>query len=174
MSSINMISIVMFFLGLFTLVSANTIKFQNLDSQPREICWYPPQGYPAIHSSVIKPFDSITVGLSGRQDDTFISGIGYQFHPINAGGGEAACVQPTIVGEITFQGYQGNTYYDISAVDNCCQNNGIHYFYPHNDASAPHSGCFNFPCGGVYIKPGDPQTKITTWDTDMIVLLWNN
>ncbi|TGO25838.1 hypothetical protein BPAE_0071g00090 [Botrytis paeoniae] len=64
-----------------------------------------------------------------------------------------------VIGEVTFQGWQGETYYAVSAVQNCCDNSGIRYLAPR--LHGPTSGCLStpFPCTESYSRPGDIQVK---------------
>lgn len=75
----------------------------------------------------------------------------------------------SILGEVRFQGWNGMTYFDVSAVDNCCDNDGVRTLRPWKAPKLPVSGCdpARFPCNNAYKKPNDVQTK-TTWETGLI------
>ena len=77
------------------------------------------------------------------------------------------CHNPRIIAEVTFQGFAGLTYYDVSAVDNCCDNYGIHWILTHSLTATP-SCCVASPCSGSYTKPHDVQTKFTG-EVDLII-----
>lgn len=155
------------FISFITFVAANSVTFLTIDDRWREVCWYPQDasegvpGYSHVAGTVLPPHSSIKVGLE--------EGWSGQFHTIYANQGR--CEARTIVAEVKFQGAFGHTYYAISAIDNCCDNSGLHFFLPMN-SWVPVSGCRTFPCDGSYNRPGDIQTKVTD-DRDMIVVVGN-
>jgi hypothetical protein len=57
----------------------------------------------------------------------------------------------SVVGEATWQGYKGLTYFDVSAVDSK-RNDNIHWLI--NAGWTLSSGCDVFPCGDSYTVPG--------------------
>lgn len=73
-----------------------------------------------------------------------------------------------VIGEVTFQGWLGLTWYDVSAIDHHYDSTGIHRIYPANRPNDPRSGCMKMPCDGVYLNPDDKQTK-STEGTDLVV-----
>lgn len=77
---------------------------------------------------------------------------------------------PKITGDITFQGWQGETYYAVSAVQNCCDNSGIRAIAPKVHGLT--SGCIlaPFPCAESYSRLGDIQVKSSA-DVDFMCLL---
>lgn len=46
----------------------------------------------------------------------------------------------TVLAELTFHGFEDKTWYDVSAIDNCCFNDGVHRVYP-GDMDGTNSGC---------------------------------
>jgi hypothetical protein len=48
---------------------------------------------------------------------------------------------------IYFDAYGGQTFYDVEAIDNCCDNSGMKWLYPASGKGV-HSGCDKFPCDG--------------------------
>lgn len=146
------------FAALLTVVSANSVQVNNLDfHQPYELCWVPNAGQPAIHTPVLEPRTSQYVRLP-------YSWAG-AIHAIYSGGGEAACDRHAVIAELTFQGFEGKTWYDVSAVDNLNDNTAVHYLYPEFCNDGPVSGCDTFPCSNSYYKdglPADDQGHATT------------
>jgi hypothetical protein len=169
------------FTTLLSLVSANSIQVNNADfSQPYELCWYPDNsfgytwkdehgqvhhGHEPIRTPVFMPRTSQYVKLP-------VSWIG-SIHAVHAGGGEAACDRPTVIAEVTFQGYEGLTWYDVSAVDNCCDDTGVHFLLP-EFCKEPVSGCWNFPCENDYFKSPGNGTPHFTGCLDLILLIGNS
>src|SRR5690606_1756886 len=76
---------------------------------------------------------------------------------------------PGMLGEVAFGGYSGETYFDVSAIVNPDDNNGVKQLWP-AESKEPKSGCETFPCDTVYINPDDVQTK-STKETDLICTL---
>jgi hypothetical protein len=76
------------------------------------------------------------------------------------------CGTVGIRGEVTFQGFEGKTWYDVSAIDAQRDNSGVKFIYPASHAGEK-TGCDKFPCDGSNNKPDDLQTKVTD-DMDLI------
>jgi len=68
--------------------------------------------------------------------------------------------KPGMLGEVTFQGWEGKTYFDVSAIVDDGDHNGVKVMYP-AVAKEPTSGCERYPCGNAYYQPNDKQTKVT-------------
>ncbi|KAF8858223.1 hypothetical protein BDZ45DRAFT_690322 [Acephala macrosclerotiorum] len=173
MSSINMIAIVMFFSALLAVVSANCVTLINWGPQDREICWFlpaiaPPNDWQPIRTPVI------TANGGSWTQCNIPGGTGFTIMAIDAGTGQTDCVKPFVKAEITFQGQEGKTFYDISAVDDNYENNGIHKLYP-SDYSGPTCMCDVFPCYAdcVYLCPGCSGPE-NTFSTDLTVEMWTS
>lgn len=85
---------------------------------------------------------------------------------------EGAADVPGMLGEVTFDGYDGATYFDVSAIVNSNDNQGVKQLFPAG-INKPISGCQSFPCANVYRKADDLQT-VSTYSKDLICLLGNN
>ncbi|CAI4213835.1 unnamed protein product [Parascedosporium putredinis] len=70
---------------------------------------------------------------------------------------------------VAFQGWNGLTYFDVSAIINANDHVGVKEMWPKSSAS-PTSGCKTFPCNNAYYLPDDVQTK-TTSETDLVCTL---
>ncbi|KAK4204340.1 hypothetical protein QBC40DRAFT_165156 [Triangularia verruculosa] len=70
---------------------------------------------------------------------------------------------PGMLGEVTFNGYMGLTYFDVSAIVNNKDTNGVKMMWPYKSAW-PTSGCDKFSCGNEYTFPDEVQTKTTDED----------
>lgn len=77
---------------------------------------------------------------------------------------------------VAFQGWEGLTYYDVSAIVNPNDHSGVKEMFPASEleveVKASFSGCPHFPCNKAYYLPDDIQT-VTTKSTDLIVTLGN-
>ncbi|KAJ8070152.1 hypothetical protein OCU04_000544 [Sclerotinia nivalis] len=136
--------------SLLTAVMGNTVLFWNPDPKNRTIYFSPNLGSAEI------PNQHVASSMVSTTVVTFPQGWGGSFKSVFPQEDQSA---PKIIVEIQFQGWQGLTYYDISAVNNCCDNSGVRYISPSN--GGPTSGCFTapFPCGDSYSKPGNIQVK---------------
>lgn len=78
---------------------------------------------------------------------------------------------------VTFQGWNDLTYFDVSAIVNPSDHDGVKQMYPATEleakVKAAISGCLVFPCATAYYLPDDIQT-VTTKETDIIVTLGNS
>ncbi|KAI1092535.1 hypothetical protein F5B19DRAFT_204542 [Rostrohypoxylon terebratum] len=145
-----------------SLVSANSVTFINQDATTRQIVFTPSAGSPAVKTITIAGHKQAKVSIP------------------NAWIGNAYAVSqgkpnvPGMLAEFTFQGWNGFTYFDVSAIVNPHDTNGVKQMYPASEAkSSPKklvSGCVSFPCSTAYYAPNDIQTVVTK-ETDIIVTL---
>ncbi|KAK4453286.1 hypothetical protein QBC34DRAFT_221288 [Podospora aff. communis PSN243] len=73
---------------------------------------------------------------------------------------DGAPIKPGMLGEVAFQGYEDKTFFDVSAIVDAHDHDGVHVMYP-AEAKSPRSGCEMFPCPHAYYLPDDVQTKVT-------------
>lgn len=147
---------------LFSGVAAatNTVTFKSLDDTSRTIIFTPSSGYSSI--------DSVTVSGGASVDVTIPdSWIGNWYSR-----SDGAANTDGMLGEVSFQGWNGITYFDVSAIVNASDFDGVHEMYPVS-ASTPVSGCATFPCDNAYYMPDDVQTKTTT-ETSLVCTLGAN
>ncbi|KAI3316867.1 hypothetical protein HD806DRAFT_401404 [Xylariaceae sp. AK1471] len=147
-----------------TLASANSITFVNQDATQRTVVFTPNAGLQQIDSVVIAGFDETKVDFP----DSWI-GNAYSVS-------EGAPNVPGMLAEVTFQGWNGLTYFDVSAIVNPSDTKGVKELFPANERQAKQkvavSGCALYPCPKVYYHPDDIQT-VTSLETDFICTLGN-
>jgi len=147
-------------LTLSTLASANTVSFTSLDSHDRTVYIHNDVNHPQImDGSVHVPAGaSVTVPFTPGW-----IGMWYAVIDGNPDPGKG------MLGEVSFNGYAGMTYFDVSAIDMPDDHSGVHRIWGVGDADNV-SGCVNFPCNDAYYHPDDVQTKATA-ATDLICTL---
>lgn len=139
--------------------SANTIEFINQDSTTRTIYFTASPGSSSI--------SSITLSGDGNESVSFPDGWIGNWYSVSQGASDV----PGMLGEIAWNGWEGNHYFDVSAIVNPDDHNGVKMMYP-KESKSPLSGCQTFPCSNAYNQPDDIQTLSTTEDT--IVCLVGN
>ncbi|KAI0169603.1 DNase1 protein [Hypoxylon sp. FL1284] len=148
-----------------TLASANTLTFVNQDGATRKIVFTPNAGLPAV--------DSVTVPGNGQLKVNMPSGWIGNAYSVSEGAPDI----PGMLAEVTFQGWNDLTYFDVSAIVNANDKVGVKQMFPASQASSDPktstSGCAIFPCNTAYYQPDDIQTVSTT-ETDIFVTLGNS
>lgn len=142
--------------------ATNTVTFVGQDSTSRKIVFTPSSGHEEI--------DSITVAGGATETVEFPTGwIGNWFAQC-----EGADNTQGMLGEVTFQGWNDITYFDVSAIVDANDHNGVHMMWPASENSASTktkmSGCERFPCNTAYYLPDDVQT-VTTTETELYCTL---
>jgi hypothetical protein len=145
--------------ALSSLAAANTVNFVNQDGTTRNIVFTPQDGQPGIAP--------ITIGGYGSASQDFPNGWIGNWYSYNDGAPNV----PGMLGEVRWNGYGGNNYYDVSAIVNPNDVNGVKEIFPQN-AGSPVSGCQSFPCANAYNTPDDIATLSTTEDT-LVCLIGN-
>jgi len=145
--------------ALATLASANSVHFVNQDSTARTIYFTAQEDLEAISKLEIK-------GL-GTANQTFPTGWIGNFYSVSDG----AANVPGMLGELRFDGYAGATYFDVSAIVNPLDHDGVKEIFPLN-SNTPVSGCQIFPCDNAYNLPDDVATQATD-SSELIVLIGN-
>ncbi|KAI1746012.1 hypothetical protein F4680DRAFT_442282 [Xylaria scruposa] len=147
-----------------TLASANSITFVNQDATQRTIVFTANAGLQHIEPVVIAGLDQAKVNFP----DGWI-GNAYSVS-------DGAPNVPGMLAEVTFQGWQGLTYFDVSAIVNPNDHDGVKELFPTSEQSVKEkqliSGCAVFPCSKAYYHPDDVQT-VTTPAEDLICTLGN-
>ncbi|PQE06869.1 DNase1 protein [Rutstroemia sp. NJR-2017a BVV2] len=158
-----------------TATATNTLTFHNLFSTPRLLQFVPVPASYAIPKRLIPAHSSFSISTP------LWNGLFKAVAPDTSEHGP----ETTVIGEVCFDCWQGITFFDVSAIWNCCDNSGVHWMGSvepsasgkgvqelWNQASAKGeiSGCRTFPCDGVYNLPDDEQTKSTREDEIMVVL----
>ncbi|KAJ8106089.1 hypothetical protein ONZ43_g7180 [Nemania bipapillata] len=147
-----------------TLASANSITFVNQDATQRTIVFTANAGLQQIDSVVIAGFAETKVEFPQ----------GWIGNAYSVSKGAANVVG--MLAEVTFQGWNGFTYFDVSAIVNPNDHDGVKQMYPASEKNAKTkaeiSGCALFPCPKVYYHPDDVQT-VTSTEEDFICTLGN-
>lgn len=137
--------------------NAATVTFWTLDDVQRTVHFTPSAGHSEIESVVVNNKENKTVEFP----DQYIG----NFYAI-ADGKEN---KPGMLGEVTFGGFGGLTFFDVSAIVNPADHTGVKQMWPAKE-TGPMSGCLSFPCGNAYWLPDDVQTKVTH-STDLMTTL---
>jgi hypothetical protein len=145
--------------SLAALASANTVEFVNQDSITRTIYFTQQEGLPSIDPAVIPGLTNYTVEFS----DGWIG----NFYSVS----EGADIVPGMLGELRWDGWDGINWFDVSAIVNPKDFNGVKTISPKYNGS-PFSGCESYMngCDNAYYLPDDVQTKATT-DKDLVCTL---
>lgn len=149
--------------ALFAAASAatNIITFQSLDDVDRIIYSTGNAGYTAP--------DPVTVAAGSSVDVEFSEGFVGNSYAIHSN----ATNNAGMLAEVQFQGWNGLTYFDVSAIVDSSDVDNVKEMYPASSPSTPVSGCTTFPCNNAYYLSDDVQTK-TTEQTHLIVTLSKN
>ncbi|KAF4972476.1 hypothetical protein FZEAL_9587 [Fusarium zealandicum] len=129
-------------------VAAAQVTFMTLDDKTRTIHFDSDIGYDKIESVTVSSAEKTTVQFP----DQYIG----NFYAVEEGGART----PGMLGEVTFGGWLGKTYFDVSAIVNPKDHDGVKQMWPASSQS-PMSGCEVFPCDNCYWLPDDVQTKVT-------------
>lgn len=145
---------------LISFTTANSVHFVNQDTITRTIIFTSEMGQPQISSLNIK----------GNSAEHKIFPIGWAGNWYSVS--EGAANVPGMLGEVKFDGFDGATYFDVSAIVNPNDNQGVKQLFPAG-INRPISGCDSFPCANVYRKSDDLQT-LSTYSKELICLLGNS
>lgn len=143
--------------ALATLAAAGSVHFVNQDSTQRTIIFTQNAGLESIDDLVI---DGLTTS-----NQTFPTGWIGNWYSVSEGADNV----PGMLGEVRFDGYAGATYFDVSAIVNPDDTNGVKEIFPLN-SNIPVSGCQAFPCINAYNKWDDIAT-LSTDSSELVCLL---
>lgn len=138
-------------------VSAATVTFKTLDDTARTIYFTPNPGYESL--------DSVTTSGGGEKTVTFPDTWIGNYYAVKDGAENT----PGMLGEVNFGGWNGMTYFDVSAIVDPSDTDNVKQLYPAG-SETPISGCETFPCNTCYYLPDDVQTQVTD-STDLIQTL---
>jgi hypothetical protein len=144
--------------------AANTITFVSQDSTDRTVYFTGNPGAGVIAATLVPGLQSVSVDVPQNWQGNFYS--------VSAGQPNV----PGMLGEVAFNSWAGQTFFDVSAIVNPNDVNGIKMLYPAGLSGASlantliTSGCDIYPCGNAYYLPNDVQTKSTS-ETDLICTL---
>jgi hypothetical protein len=136
--------------ALAALASAGTIEFRNLDPKTRNIIFTPQVGMPAIASITLSQSEPTKVVQMPH------GWIGNCYAIV-----DGAPDVPGMLGEFAFDGWQNLNYYDVSAIVNPTDVDGIKQIWPKDEQPHSGSGCTSYKttCDNAYNLPDDIQTK---------------
>jgi hypothetical protein len=148
--------------SLAALVSAQTtVEFVNQDTITRTIYFTQQEDLASIDPVTITRLTNYTV----------------LFPPSWAGNwfsvSKGADVVPGMLGKVTFNGWDGLTWFDVSAIVNPNDLNSVKTISP-KYSGTPYSGCESYVngCDNAYYSPNDIQTKSTP-KSDLVCTLGN-
>ncbi|ESZ93535.1 SchS21 protein [Sclerotinia borealis F-4128] len=163
-----------------TAITGHTLSFQNLFPEPRLLIFTPTPSSYIIPPQLIAPSQILSLSTPHWNGN---------FKAVNAStyNAENPGLENHIWGEVCFACWQDITFFDVSAIWNCCDNEGVHWMWGYDydgdvdvegDGEGIRegvregevSGCETFPCKTVYNKSGDMQTKTTTKNAIWVVL----
>lgn len=130
------------------LSSAASVTFWTLDNVERTLIF---TGNPGS-----APLETITVGGGDNTTVSFPDAWVGNWYAFPAGAADV----PGMLGEVQFGGWNGLTYFDVSAIVNPSDHDNVKQMWP-AVARTPMSGCEVFPCDNAYWLPDDIQTKVT-------------
>jgi len=137
----------------------NIVHFVNQDSTERTIVFTAQEGLEEIPDLVIKGFETV--------NQTFpYSWIG-NLYSVSKGAPNV----PGMLAEFRWNGFADATYFDVSAIVNPDDTEGVKMVFPKN-SNKPVSGCQAFPCANAYNKWDDVATLSST-DNEFVVLVGN-
>ncbi|KAK2626597.1 hypothetical protein QTJ16_003772 [Diplocarpon rosae] len=143
--------------ALASVAGAGTVHFVNQDSTQRTIHFGPSVGMDAIPELVVPG--------AGTANQTFPVGWIGNWYSVSHGAENV----PGMLGEVTFDGFAGASYFDVSAIVNPNDQDGVKMIFPLH-ASHPVSGCQTFPCDNAYNKWDDIAT-LSTDGSELVCLL---
>jgi hypothetical protein len=141
------------------LASAQSVEFVNQDKITRTIYFTQQAGLASI--------DPVTItGLTNHTVPFPPGWIGNWFSV-----SEGADVVPGMLGEVAFNGWDGLTWFDVSAIVDPSDINGVKTISP-KDSGTPYSGCESYVdgCDNAYYAPNDIQTRSTP-EIDLVCTL---
>lgn len=135
--------------------AANYVTFASMDSTDRTIVW---TGNSAISNT----------DVAGGQNVTIEVPQGWTGNAYSVSSGKSLGT-PGMLAEFAWNSYADATYFDVSAIVDPSDNEGVYQMYP-VDSQDPISGCWSFACSNAYYLPDDIQTKSTTSNHIVVTL----
>ncbi|KAK0651915.1 hypothetical protein B0T16DRAFT_291724, partial [Cercophora newfieldiana] len=137
----------------------NRVTFRNQDSIHRTVYFTASAGKEYVPPVRVKGKQKVTVNIPHQW-------VG-NYYAVQDGQPNV----PGMLGELTFQGWEGKTYFDVSAIVNAYDGHNVKMMWP-AQGEKPDSGCesYEVPCPNAYNYPNDKQTKVT-YETHIISTL---
>ncbi|TLD12557.1 uncharacterized protein PgNI_02780 [Pyricularia grisea] len=129
----------------------NIITFTSVDSTDRTVIFTPSVGREEVPS----------VSVAGGQTVDVVFPHGWVGKYLAVSDDEDQLRLLGVIGEVTFNGFGDMTYFDVSAIDDPSDQQGVRMLRPAGEDENT-SGCLgDFPCDNAYVTPNDEQTKVT-------------
>jgi hypothetical protein len=140
---------------LATIVSAeNMVMFVNQNSETRNVVFTANAGLEQLEPVQIQGLDTY--------NQTFPTGWIGNFYSYNEGAENV----PGMLGEVRFDGFAEQLYFDVSSIVNNEDTSGVKMLYPLNEnpksSTAKVSGCLHKNCKNQYNAPDDIATQSTS------------
>lgn len=143
-----------------TLTLANTVTFRSQDSTPRTIVFTPSADCDEIPEAEVPGNAEVVVDFPHGW-------IGNWFSV-----SEGANNVRGMLGEVTFNGWDDFTWYDVSAIEDPDDHVGVKQLWPEPLGEGERkSGCETFPCDTLYEKPNDDEESLSTKSSDLVCTL---
>jgi hypothetical protein len=139
------------------LASANKVTFRTVDDVKRTVYFTANDNQHFLDPVDVDSSEDTTVDFP----DSFVG----NFYAVPKGGNNS----PGMLGEVQFGGWNGKTYFDVSAIVDATDKTNVKVMYP-AQSKCPTSGCDHFPCDNAYYVWDDVQTKVTEEDHIITVL----
>lgn len=136
---------------------AASVTFVTLDTVERTIYFTPNPGFDEL--------PAVTVSSAAQKTVSFPDAWIGNYYAVKKG----AANVPGMLGEVNFGGWNGMTYFDVSAIVDPNDHDNVKMMWPAKDTGLT-SGCEVFPCNNCYWLPDDIQTKVTN-EVDLIQTL---
>ncbi|ESZ91372.1 hypothetical protein SBOR_8243 [Sclerotinia borealis F-4128] len=149
--------------ALATIASAASVHFVNQDNTTRTLMFTPS----LVFSTGNETISNLTIKGLAAVNQTFPTGYIGNWYSRSDGANNTS----GMLGEVCFDSWRGMTYFDVSAIVNPDDNNGVKEMFPLG-TNTPLSGCQSFPCDNAYNAPDDIQTQAT--DSNQLVCLIGN
>lgn len=156
------------FLPALGLAAANKVTFISLDSYDRDVyskhkagCAVGDPGCEDLLVLRVPGFAHAALELPSTWEGNFYS--------VPAGTRD----KTGMLAEIRVHGFESKSWYDVSALENPNDHDGVKQFWPANDPNAEVSGCITFPCEHAYYHPDDKETQKPTKSDDFYCTLGN-
>lgn len=130
------------------LATENKVIFQSIDDVDRTVYFTPNAG--------LAPLTPVEVPAGKQVNVTFPHGWIGNYYAVCQGKPN----KPGMLGEVAFNGWNGLTYFDVSAIVDPSDHDGVAEMWPAS-ALKPTSGCQLYPCANAYYVWDDVQTKVT-------------
>lgn len=130
--------------------ATNQVTLKSLDDVDRTVYFTPSAGHASINSVDVPAGQSVTVEIPFQW-------VG-NWHGVHKGQANT----DGMLGEVTFDGWGGKNYFDVSAIVNPNDKDNVSEMWPADEPNTPTSGCKTFPCNNAYYVWDDVQTRVTT------------